>query len=51
MVKCDICKEKIAKTFLNKLLGTTINSEGKTKYVCSDCQKEHKDTDLKTLVE
>ncbi len=50
MVKCDICKEKIATTFLGKLVGTVVKKEGKPKQVCSNCQKEHAGKDLSTLV-
>jgi len=44
--KCDICKQEIKTTFLDKLKGTIIKTgEGetsKTHYICSNCQKEHK---------
>ncbi len=40
MVKCDLCKEKVQKTFLGKLLGTFIkSSDGVQKVVCSSCQR------------
>ncbi|MFH0808813.1 MAG: hypothetical protein V1888_04325 [archaeon] len=45
--KCELCKKEIKTTFLDKLNGTTIKTgEGETSklhYVCSFCQKEHKD--------
>jgi len=45
--KCDLCNEEIQTTFLDKLKGTTIKTgEGetsKTHYICSSCQKEHKE--------
>jgi len=45
--KCEICKEEIQTTFLDKLDGTIIKTgEGETSkkhYVCSTCQKEHKE--------
>ncbi|MBR9692977.1 hypothetical protein GOV07_03545 [Candidatus Woesearchaeota archaeon] len=40
MVKCDVCKEKLQSTFLNKQLGTVIkDSKGKKHWVCQACQK------------
>ena len=50
MAKCDICKQKIQTTFLNKLVGTIIKKEGKPKTICNECQKEHSGKDLATLV-
>lgn len=45
--KCEICNEKIEETFLGKINGTTIRVEKNTRtgfvFVCSSCQKEHKD--------
>ena len=45
--KCKLCKEEIKTTVLDKLDGTMIKTgEGETSkkhYVCSACQKEHKD--------
>ncbi|MFT4344111.1 MAG: hypothetical protein ACMXYE_05190 [Candidatus Woesearchaeota archaeon] len=39
MAKCDICREKVGETFLNKVLGTYIrDAHGKRRLVCSDCQ-------------
>ncbi|MFH1637224.1 MAG: hypothetical protein ABIB71_02250 [Candidatus Woesearchaeota archaeon] len=43
--KCELCKEKIEDTFLQKFKGTTV----KGKYVCSSCQKKHQDK-LKEMV-
>lgn len=43
MVKCDICGEKIAVTFLDKIDGSYIKKNGKMKAVCSNCQKKFKD--------
>ena len=37
-MKCDICKEKIEETFLNKIKGTRIGK----KFVCDSCQKKYK---------
>ena len=45
MAKCDLCGQKIETTFLGKLIGTVAkNSKGKKKFVCRNCQVEHKDT-------
>lgn len=46
MTKCDLCKEEIKTTFLDKLEGTIVKQEGKKLHICSSCQKEHKE-DLK----
>lgn len=52
MVKCDICGEKLALTFLNKVRGTIIkDSNHKKRYICSNCQSANKDKDLKKLLE
>ena len=51
--KCEFCKEEIKTTFLNKIAGTIIKTgEGETSkkhYICSSCQKEHKDDLVKKL--
>ena len=48
--KCTLCQDNIKTTFLEKLDGTIVKTgEGETSkkyFVCSVCQKEHKD-DLK----
>jgi hypothetical protein len=50
MVKCEVCKEKIGETFLNKVLGTYVKDEkGKKHLVCSNCQA--KVTSKKELIE
>jgi len=45
---CNLCKKEIKTTFLDKLEGTiTKTGEGETSkihYICSSCQKEHKDS-------
>jgi len=44
MVKCDLCGQKLATTFLNKIIGTIIkDKDGKKKTICSDCQRNHQD--------
>jgi hypothetical protein len=53
MTKCELCNEEINLTFLDKLDGTIIKTgEGETlkkHYICSNCQKEHKDNLKETL--
>ncbi|MBW3002117.1 MucR family transcriptional regulator [Candidatus Woesearchaeota archaeon] len=42
-MKCEICKNKIGETFLNKPLGTYVKDEkGKRHIVCFECQKKLK---------
>lgn len=45
--KCEICKEEIEVTFLDKLDGTVVKTgdgeSSKKHYVCSACQKEYGD--------
>jgi DNA-directed RNA polymerase subunit RPC12/RpoP len=38
-MKCDICGNKIEKTFLDKVLGTYITKDSKKYVICSNCQK------------
>ncbi|MBW2965129.1 hypothetical protein KY363_06745 [Candidatus Woesearchaeota archaeon] len=39
-MKCEICKKKIAETFLEKPIGTYVKDEkGKKHTVCSECQR------------
>ena len=46
--KCELCDCEIKTTFLDKLDGTIIKTgEGETSkkhFICSACQKEHKDS-------
>lgn len=40
-MKCDICKEKVQTTFLNKVLGTYVKDKNnKRRLVCSECQSK-----------
>jgi len=40
MAKCEICKEKVGETFLNKVLGSHVKDEkGKKHLICSECQR------------
>jgi len=42
-MKCDICKKKVAETFLGKILGTYFkNEKGKKKIACPECQTKFK---------
>jgi gluconate kinase len=45
--KCYLCKKEITATFLDKFNGTIIKTKKdealKTVYICSSCQKEHKE--------
>jgi len=43
MAKCEICKNKIEETFLEKISGTYISK----KAVCSGCQKKFSIEELK----
>jgi len=46
--KCELCKEEIKTTFLDKLDGTMVKTgEGETSkkhFICPSCQKEHKNS-------
>ena len=40
-MKCDVCKEKVETTFLEKIKGTYIGRYKKKKLVCNNCQKKY----------
>ena len=40
-MKCDVCKEKIETTFLEKIVGTYVRVNSKKKLVCNNCQKKY----------
>ncbi len=43
MAKCEICKNKIQETFLNKIIGTIVkDGKGKKHSICFECQKKFK---------
>jgi hypothetical protein len=43
-MKCEICKNKIEETFLNKVIGSHVKDEkGKKHLICPDCQKKYKE--------
>lgn len=49
-MKCEICKNKIGETFMNKILGTVIKDEkGKKHSVCFECQKKFENNKVKML--
>jgi len=51
-MKCEICKNKIHETFLNKLVGTYVkDAKGKKHAVCFECQKKvrNKEEMIKSL--
>ncbi|MFO7710171.1 MAG: hypothetical protein R6V53_00210 [Candidatus Woesearchaeota archaeon] len=40
-MKCTVCREKIATTFLGKILGTYVKDQkGKRQPVCPNCQRK-----------
>ena len=46
-MKCEICKEKIQTTFMNKIIGT-LYTKGKKRYgVCNSCQSKLTVTEIK----
>ncbi|MFH1500417.1 MAG: hypothetical protein ABIE22_00535 [archaeon] len=51
MVKCEICSEVLEKNELGKLNGAVVkvksNNKNEFKHVCSDCQRQGKDKELK----
>jgi hypothetical protein len=50
-MKCEICKQQIAETFLNKVIGTYVkDAKGKKHVICHDCQHALK-TDKKAILE
>lgn len=46
-MKCDLCGNEIEESFLGKIKGSIIKvkegEKNKLHYVCSECQKKHKD--------
>ncbi|MEK6833089.1 MAG: hypothetical protein AABY32_03500 [Nanoarchaeota archaeon] len=39
-MKCELCKEKIETTFLEKLKGTYVKVNKKLYTICNNCQKK-----------
>jgi len=49
MAKCDLCKEKLSTTFLNKVLGTVVkDAKGKKHWICKTCQQGKSKEELLT---
>ena len=49
-MKCEICKNKVNETFLNKPVGTFIkDKKGKKHIVCFECQKRYDNNKLKMI--
>jgi len=49
-MKCKICNKNIEKTFMEKMIGTSIkDSKGKKHMVCSECQKKFGNDKAKIL--
>lgn len=39
-MNCELCKQKVAETFLKKVIGTYVkDGKGKRRIVCQACQK------------
>ena len=50
IMKCELCKNKIEQTFLNKILGTHIKDEkGKKHSICKECQRKFRNNKEKVL--
>ncbi|MEM2115964.1 MAG: hypothetical protein QW524_03305 [Candidatus Woesearchaeota archaeon] len=40
-MKCEICKQELKKTYLDKFVGTVIyDNKGKLHYICNSCQSK-----------
>lgn len=49
-MKCEICKNKVAETFLKKPIGTFIkDKKGKKHLICFECQKNFSNNKTKIL--
>ena len=42
-MKCDLCKNEIEESFLEKIKGAYFKIEGRKKVACSECQRKYKD--------
>ena len=45
-MKCDICGNRIEKTFLDKIMGSYFGKGKKRKVVCSECQRKFSKEEL-----
>ena len=42
-MKCELCKQKVQETFLEKPIGTHIKDKnGKKHIICGECQRKYK---------
>jgi hypothetical protein len=40
-MRCNICKEELKTTFLDKILGTVVkDAKGKRHHICPECQRK-----------
>ena len=46
-MKCELCKEKIQETFLEKIKGTYIKVNKKLYAICNNCQKKFSMNEIK----
>ena len=46
-MKCELCKEKIETTFLEKLKGTYVKVNKKLYTICNNCQKKFSMNEIK----
>lgn len=47
--RCFLCKEEIKTGFMDKIIGTSIKLKKQNYFICSGCQKKHKQNLLKEL--
>jgi len=41
-MKCDLCKNEIGESFLEKIKGAYFKIEGRKKVACNECQRKYK---------
>ena len=46
-MKCEICKENIEETFLEKIKGNYIKINGKIKTICNNCMSKFSIEEIK----
>lgn len=47
-MKCDLCREKVESTFLDKFKGTYVGRGKKKSVICTACQKKFSPDEIKT---
>lgn len=47
-MKCELCKDKIETTFLEKIHGTYVKVNHKKFVICNNCQKKYSIQEIKT---